>query len=184
MKYILKANNGSSLFAMTDFSVPQVNKTSGEPDLDIMDLVKEVAGLPSDANAIIDSIESLLSTKSVKSPSSIKSAYLSILRAINTAKFNQEEYKKTQTFVENNKGMNELAIDKYGRVMVLTENGYDQIDIQKYLKNPSKYYALTNKELLQQRSEVQGFNNNLLNVVSNGIGIEKVNDMYKDEREK
>lgn len=154
---------------------------------DLFSLLKDVNGLPNDMQYLIRQIQNMYKSASLFGTNEFNNSTLANLYAqniykIKVANFNRVEYDKAYTEVEKNKGLNEIAIDTYGRVW-----GYDEDKkltnqtINDYLKDP-KFTPLTNKELLNLRANSIGFtfNNDPLDIVSNGIGLEEVNNIIKN----
>jgi len=99
-----------------------------------------------------------------------------------TANFNNKEFEKAYNAVSANGGINEFAINERGQLFCTNgENDFKLIKPED-LKDNEGYTPLTNAELLKLRAYNTdlAFNNSILGVVQNGIGIETVNKYIKD----
>lgn len=157
---------------------------------DLLKLIGGMKGLPSDISKIVSDLQDIYSETSLYSngslnPQSLITTYLSTLQKMKVAEFNENQYKQAKESVEKNDGLHEFAIDSAGRIVVQSqENGaikhmtlkdfYDQGDDPEYL-------PLTNSNLLYYRAEHPDFayKNDILEVVSNGIGQEKVTELLQ-----
>lgn len=157
---------------------------------DIFKLLNGLKGLPSDTGKLISDLQSIYSEASLYNngeldSSSLVTTYLSTLQKMKTAEFNEGQYKSAKETVEENDGLHEYAIDSSGRVVVQSQKDgkikhmtldqfYDQGDDPEYL-------PLTNSNLLYYRAQDPSFafKNDLLDVVSNGIGQAKVTEMIQ-----
>lgn len=163
--------------ATTTTSTPSTNASSSGSitDKDLLEMLGKIDGLPSDMNAIFDSISTIYELPSV-SASSLNQRYLQALQNVKIATFNKKEFDKAYKIVNDNGGLNEVAITDQGKLVVTDSKGkISSITIDTYNKNRDKYQALTNSNLLDLRAQNHPMDNSLLNVVSNGIGMESVN---------
>lgn len=155
---------------------------------DLFSLLKEVDGLPNEMEYITNSIQRMYQASSILGTdgigtSSLSSMYAQITYNIKSANFNKKEYDKAYKQAEKNQGINELAITESGKVVVKDEKDeMKQVPVSDFLKNQDKYIPLTNSNLLQMRAWDKRFvnNNMILDIVSNGIGMEKVHSMIKE----
>lgn len=155
---------------------------------DLFSLLKDVDGLPNDMQAIMNDIQTMYQNASLFgsdefSTSQIANIYAQNVYAIKNANFNKKEYDKAYAEVEKNKGLNEIAIDEYGRLTVYdSDQKLKQITVNEYLKNQDKYQPLTNSNLLYMRAHSPKLvnDNTVLDVVSNGIGMETVTNLIKN----
>jgi len=117
--------------------------------------------------------------------------YLGSLYKTKVAGYNKKEYDNAYQIVKNNKGLSEFAITDSGSLVVQDkETGrFSTIKVQEYLANPEafnssvgKYAVQTNSNLLYWRahSKNQAFNNGVFSIVENGIGLEKVAELVKN----
>ena len=152
---------------------------------ELIQLLNKVDGLPNDMQAIGNSIINSLQLQALGGTASdIASAYLSNLIQVKQASFNKKEYDKAYKIVANNGGLNEYAITPSGGLIALDKDTEQMIQIspQEYLNNTGKYEAMTNSNLLYLRSNSSSYamKNQILETVSNGIGLGEVNKMIKE----
>lgn len=158
------------------------DKKGNDDLINILKMLKEYDGMPNDINAIYDDVKKLISSgQEILSSGQINTAFLDIMKKANFAKFNSNLYKTVQNDIIAKGGLNEIAISERGFVLTYGENGNPKfITVDDY--DPSKHHLLTNSEILKIRAENPNlaFNNGGLNIVSNGIGMNKVADMLED----
>lgn len=206
MKIIPKKQQGGSFLSLfADYTPLAPSKpTSGETssakktkedsdkgklsEKDLFSLLKDVDGLPNDMRAIVNNIQTMYQNASLFgnddfSTGSLANMYTQNVYQIKEANFNKKEYDKAYQEVEKNKGLNEFAIDERGQLTVYdSEQKLKQISVNEYLQNQDKYHALTNSNLLYMRAHSPELvnNNNVLDIVSNGIGMETVTKMIQE----
>ena len=154
---------------------------------DLFELVSKVDGLPNDTRALVSSLQNMFQMQQITGTSDVSdlaSTYLSNLYQIKMASYNKKEYDKAYTEVTKNGGLNEYAITASGQVIVMDENdNLKQISVSELLKGTSKYRPLTNSNLLYLRAYQPEYinNNQILNTVANGIGMEQVDKMIREK---
>lgn len=152
-------------------------------DKDLLELLKDLNGLPSDIATITNSLQNFYIDQQYNpfhSTSNIASRYASIIAQVKTAKFNHEQYKEAQDQVIKNGGINEYAIDEHGRLYCMNSEGDVKLLRAEQLKDNSEYQALTNSELLHYRAHNLPFKNEMLSIVKNGIGMKAVTNMIQE----
>ena len=152
-------------------------------DKDLVELLKDLDGLPSDIAKITNSLQNFYINQQYNpyyNTSSIASRYASIMAQIKTAKFNHEQYKEVQDQVIKNGGINEYAIDEHGRLYCMNSEGNVKLLKAEQLQSNSEYQPLTNSELLHYRAHNIPFKNEMLSIVKNGIGIKTVTNMIQE----
>lgn len=162
-------------------------KDDGVTDKDVLKMVSEIDGLPSDTNEIIKNLSWLykqdnLFNKGKINSSSISTRYLQAIRQIKNANFNRKEYDSALETVKANGGLNEVAITTTGNIVVQdTEGDIKQVSTDDYLNNRDKYFALKNSDLLYLRahSDAMANKNDIFNTVKNGIGISTINKLIQ-----
>lgn len=165
------------------------SKSSSKVGLkDLLGLVKELKGLPVDQNIVTQQIQkmyddaSLFSSNGELSTGDLISTYLSALRSIRMAEFNQQEYKDVREQVVKEGGYNEIAIDTQGKIYIQNQKSgaIDRITPEQYngIKDKENYQVLTNANLLYYRANNPdfAFNSDIFSIVSNGIGMGKITD--------
>lgn len=154
---------------------------------DLFELVSKVDGLPNDTRALVSNLSNMFQMQQLTGTADIAdlaSTYLANLYQIKMASYNKKEYDKAYTEVTKNGGLNEYAITASGQVIVLDEDdNLQQISVSELLKGTGKYRPLTNSNLLYLRAYQPEYinNNQILNTVSNGIGMEQVDKMIREK---
>ena len=208
MKPILKLQSGDSLpfvdnmpfqgaarSTASESNGSDSGSSSGKGDNDVglktlLNLVKELDGLPVDTTLVAQSIKEMYNEASLYnnghlSTDDLVTTYLSALQKIKVAKFNEAQFNTAQKEVTEKGGLHEIAIDEHGRLFVqdVESGAMNKMTIEEFkqLKDeePNKYEALTNSNLLYYRAHSPqfAFNNNILRVVSNGIGEKQVTEL-------
>lgn len=158
------------------------DSASGElTSKDLYTMLKEkLKGLPSDVNIAMNQLKQLEQLTQMDFDGSftqnIESKYLSTLQTMNNLSFSREQYDKAMETVKSNGGLNEAAIDQYGQVYVT--NGKDFKLMSPEEAKQSGWTIVTNQDLLYMRAndaDLAG-NDKILNVVNNGIGIDKITE--------
>ena len=208
MKPILKLQSGDSLpfvdnmpfqgaarSTASESNGSDSDSSSGKGDNDVglktlLNLVKELDGLPVDTTLVAQSIKEMYNEASLYnnghiSTDDLVTTYLSALQKIKVAKFNEAQFNTAQKEVTEKGGLHEIAIDEHGRLFVqdVESGAMNKMTIEEFkqLKDeePNKYEALTNSNLLYYRAHSPqfAFNNDILRVVSNGIGEKQVTEL-------
>lgn len=208
MKPILKLQSGDSLpfvdnmpfqgaarSTASESNGSDSGSSSGKGDNDVglktlLNLVKELDGLPVDTTLVAQSIKEMYNEASLYnnghiSTDDIVTTYLSALQKIKVAKFNEAQFNTAQKEVTEKGGLHEIAIDEHGRLFVqdVESGAMDKMTVEEFKQlkeeEPNKYEALTNSNLLYYRAHSPqfAFNNGILRVVSNGIGEKQVTEL-------
>lgn len=208
MKPILKLQSGDSLpfvdnmpfqgaarSTASESNGSDSGSSSGKGDNDVglktlLNLVKELDGLPVDTTLVAQSIKEMYNEASLYNNGHINTddivtTYLSALQKIKVAKFNEAQFNTAQKEVTEKGGLHEIAIDEHGRLFVqdVESGAMDKMTVEEFKqlkdKEPNKYEALTNSNLLYYRAHSPqfAFNNGILRVVSNGIGEKQVTEL-------
>ena len=208
MKPILKLQSGDSLpfvdnmpfqgaarSTASESNGSDSGSSSGKGDNDVglktlLNLVKELDGLPVDTTLVAQSIKEMYNEASLYnnghlSTDDLVTTYLSALQKIKVAKFNEAQFNTAQKEVTEKGGLHEIAIDEHGRLFVqdVESGAMDKMTVEEFKQlkeeEPNKYEALTNSNLLYYRAHSPqfAFNNNILRVVSNGIGEKQVTEL-------
>ena len=148
---------------------------------DLYTMLKEkLKGLPNDVNIAMNQLQQLEQLTSMDFDGSftqnIESKYLSTLQTMNQLSFSREQYDKALDNVKSNGGLNEAAIDQYGQVYMT--NGKDYKLMSPKEAKQSGWKQMTNQDLLYLRANDPSLSgkDEILNVVNNGIGIDKVTE--------
>ena len=139
-------------------------------------------GLPSDVEQFLTMINglgnSVLGGRVNPRQTSIQMSQIN--GTLNRIAFNKQEYDRVMKEVTSNGGLNEYAISSTGRLIVQDQEGQiKQLTPEEFKKDMDKYMPLTNSDLASLRSlnGSMAFNNGVLNVISNGIGMGKINEL-------
>lgn len=148
---------------------------------DLYTMLKEkLKGLPSDVNIAMNQLQQLEQLTQMDFDGSftqnIESKYLSTLQTMNDLSFSRDQYDKAMETVKSNGGLNEAAIDQYGQVYVT--NGKDFKLMSPEEAKQSGWIIVTNQDLLYMRANDANLagNDKILNIVNNGIGIDKITE--------
>ena len=157
-------------------------------DKDLATMLKDIDGLPNDMTQIANSISDLysLGSSGLLPQQDMMNLYISSLLKVKIAGFNKNEYEEAYKRATENDGLSEIGIASDGRhvyVRDINDSQIKAVNVTDFMKNQRKYQAITNGELLQIRanSPQMAFNNDILRVVENGIGMEKVQSMLKSQ---
>lgn len=170
--------------------VEDKDETKGKiTEEDIFKMLDKVDGLPNEMKELTESIMNMYNsvTLFIKNPefssSKLANMYAQNMYKLKQANFNKKEYDEAFKEVQANKGLNEIAINSSGGIYVYTrDRELKEITVDDYLNNRSEYMPITNKRLLDLRAQDPNFiyNNEVFQVVENGIGIEKVNQLIRE----
>lgn len=156
-------------------------------DKEVLDMVEKIKGLPNDTTELISDLRYFYKVKNLYDNGTINSSqlsdrFLSTLQKLKIADFNKLEYDKAYDKVNQSGGLGEVAITDSGKIVVKNEDGIQQISSKDYLNNPDKYQVLTNSNLLYLRAHDPNFSyqNEILGVVENGIGLSSINKMIEE----
>lgn len=170
------------------------DKDDSDEDLttkDILTLLKDMDGLPSDMQIIIQSLKNFqmqnkMDPFGMSSSSDIASRYISLINKIKVANFNKDEYNQAFNQLKGNGGLNEFAITSEGMLIGMNaEKDFSYFSVKDVMDGKHQeggYQLLTNSNLLYLRanSTDAAFNHKLTTVAQNGIGIETVNKLITD----
>lgn len=160
----------------------------GEEDLgikDLLNLIKDVKGLPNDSAYLAKQINSLLTRASVLplSTSDIAAAYAQIFLSIQNAEHHKQEYTNAYNEAKAKGALSEVAITDDGMIAVLDiqSKKITAVPIQK-ARESNKYRPLTNSDLLNLNSQNSKytFDISLLDIVENGIGSIKIDEYIRN----
>lgn len=157
--------------------------TAAKDKLDmIKELFKSIQGLPIDASKVYSQITGLLSKYKAfgeeMSTDDIASMYLSAMNQIIHLKYSQDAYNKAHAQAVANDALNEIAVGSNGELYVQNmETGEIKRTSSSSLKDlEGNWNPLNNSQLLTMRAHSPNlaFNDDIFNVVNNGIGLTKI----------
>jgi hypothetical protein len=182
--------NFTPIFATSETGTPKETKETKDKgeDLttkDILELLKDIDGLPSDIDSIQASLSDFVLTDQMDplgldSSSSIASRYMNLIGKIKKAKANREWYDKAYDKLRNDGALNEYAVDSTGHFIGMNEQGEfarftaDQVADGEI----SNYQLLTNSNLLDIRARYPNaaFNSNLIMEAANGVSMNQITE--------
>ena len=188
--------NFTPIFATSETGATSQTQTKADSDedlttKDILTLLKDMDGLPSDMQIIVQSLRNFqmqdrMDPMGMSSSSDIASRYISLINKIKVANFNKNEYNQAFNQLKGNGGLNEFAITSEGLLIGTNAEGdfsyFSAKDVMEGKHKEEGYQLLTNSNLLYLRanSTEAAFNHKLTTVAQNGIGIETVNKLITD----
>lgn len=208
MKLIPKRQNGGSFLSLFADYIPLNNnsqptqssqqtksKSRREDDnekgklteKDLFTLLKDVDGLPNEMRALVSDIQRMYSQQSLYEndidTSGLANLYAQNIYKLKHANFNKAEYDKAYKEAEKNEGLNEFAISASGKMIVYDKDkNMTQVSVSEFLNNQEEYSPVTNSNLLWLRAHDPSFvnNNQIFDIIQNGIGINKVEELIRD----
>ena len=182
-----------SIFGDSKASTPTTTAAE-EPDTtkgritekDLFSTLSQMDGLPSDMQMITEHLDNMYDYNTVSAaisdPSGLASKYSQVVQYIKIANFNKKEWDNAAKQVTLNKGLNEIATTTNGKIVAFDdENKVHYLSVSEYVNNTDKYNAVTNERLLKMRAENKAlaYNNDVFEIINNGIGIEKVRELIQ-----
>lgn len=180
------------VFATSEAGIPapavESKKIAKGADLttkDILELLKDVDGLPSDINAIQSALSNfLLADKmdplGLDSSSNIAARYMKLIGQIKTAKTNKAWYDKAYDKLRESGALNELAVDSRGSFIGMNREGdFARFTAEQVAsKDIGDYQLLTNSELLDLRANTPfaPFDANLIMQAANGVSMGQITE--------
>ena len=190
VQYIPTSTNttaGAYTPAVASSSESRSSSRSEKDELNIKDVLKvfeNVKGLPIDVQYVLNDFkqmfedDTLFSFTGKPSYSSLVTYYLNNIGKFNALGHSKELYDEARKELIANNSLDEIAIDRNGRIIVSTENGIDAVTMDEFKKG--NYTALSNRELLNLRQTKLPFGDSIYNTMT-GVGmdsvIKKVNDI-------
>lgn len=157
------------------------SRSSTEKDeLSIKDVLKvfdNVKGLPIDVQYVLKDFkqmfedDTLFSFSGKPSYSSLVSYYLNNIGKFNMLAQSKEHYEEARKELVANNSLDEIAIDRNGRVVVSDGEGIDAVTLDEFKKG--SYKALTNRELLNLRQTKLPFGDSIYSTMT-GVGMDQV----------
>lgn len=153
---------------------------SEKDELSIKDVLKvfdNVKALPVDVQYVLKDFkqmfedDTLFSFTGKPSYSTLVNYYLNNIGKFNMLAFSKEMYDKTREKLVANDSLDEIAVDRTGKVVVSNGDSLDAITLDEYKKGD--YVALTNRELLNLRQTKMPFGDAIYNTMT-GVGMDQV----------
>lgn len=160
-------------------------ESSDLTDKDLLKMLEKLDGLPNDMQALTKVLQDFYIDQQYSpfpNTANIASRYLQALLMMKDANFNKKQYDNAFNTIVNNGGINELAINERGQLICVNKDGDFKYLKPEQLAQTSDYQPVTNSELLRLRAYNPElvYDNKILGVVSNGIGINSVIKYIKD----
>ena len=162
--------------------------TAAKDKLDmIKELFKQVQGLPIDVSKVYQEISGVLNKAKAfgeeLSTDDLASMYLNVMNRMSQLKYSQEAFEKAKSLATSNEALNEIAVGVHGEMVLQDlETGKVKIGtIADWQKSNKKLNPLTNDQILELRAKSPNmvFNDDILGIVNNGVGINKVSAQIK-----
>lgn len=157
------------------------SSSSSKDDISIKDVLKVfegVKGLPVDVDYVINDFKQmfqddiLFGISGKPSYSNLVNYYLHNVNRFNALRRGEETYDKVREQLVANNSLDEIAIDRHGRVLVTNEKGdLDAVTLEELKKGD--YKALSNRDLLDIRQTKLPFGDNIYSNMT-GVGMEDV----------
>ena len=156
------------------------SKSSDKDELNIKDVLKvfdNVKGLPIDVQYVLKDFkqmfedDTLFSFSGKPSYSSLVNYYLNNIGKFNALGHSKELYDEARKELIANNSLDEIAIDRNGRIVVSTGEGIDAVSVNEFKKGD--YTALTNRELLNLRQTKLPFGDSVYNTMT-GVSMDQV----------
>lgn len=159
---------------------------------DLFSMLKDLDGLPNEMQTLVVNLTNTLRIAKITGQDDINdlaTTYLTNLYKLKQAKYNRDLFKDTYTRAVENDSLNDIAITLNGNVLVLDKDKkITSLRPEQWaqVKESGEYQPLTNSNLLWYRSHHPEYvnNNQVLQIVENGIGLEQVHKMIKDRFQK
>ena len=152
--------------------------TKGElTQKDILEMLKDIDGLPNDMQAIVGNLMNTLQYSNLTgvSTQSLANMYLSNLYQVKVAAQNKNEYDKIMEEAQKDGTLQEPTFVG-DNLLVLKEDGISQVSLSDYLANQGSYTPLTVSNLAHLRKYNPEFVNNqkILDVINNSMSFERI----------
>lgn len=183
---------GESSYAQSTTSSSSSGKsekdTAAKDKLDmIKELFKNIKGLPVDvAKVYQDIIGTLNKAKAFGeelSTDDLASMYLSSMQKMAQLKYSEDAYEKAKALATQNEALNEIAVGTSGEMVFqnLNTGEYKIGTIGSKMFKDKEWNPLTNDQILELRAKSPNmvFNDQMFNIVNNGVGLNKISAEIK-----
>ena len=164
-------------------------KQDGITDKDLVKALDSLDALPNEVKEITAEIQNFILDQSMSlgevDPTKMSLRYAALVGKMKIAKFNSEQYKDAFNQIKSNGGIHEIAVDTDGYVFCRSRQNPDDFErftAEEYIANYRDYKALTNQELLELRAQSPSLidNNEVLKIVSNGMGLQGIQQLINN----
>ncbi len=183
---------GESSYAQSNTSSSGSGKsekdTAAKDKLDmIKELFKNIKGLPVDVAKVYQDIMGTLNKARALgeelSTDDIASMYLSSMQKMAQLKYSEDAYEKAKALATQNEALNEIAVGTSGEMVFqnLNTGEYKIGTIGSKMFKDKEWNPLTNDQILELRAKSPNmvFNDQMFNIVNNGVGLNKISAEIK-----
>ena len=165
-------------------ATPAKEKDDSLSQKDMLDMISKIDGLPNDMQVIASNLKDMFQMTQYTGTRNLADAFISNIYQLKVAAFNKKEYEDSKNLVTKNGGLEEIPITTNGRIIALNNDGVpEEVSVGDYIKyKNTKYTPITNANLLYLRSHSPQYanRNTILEVVNNGIGMDKVHQLISE----
>lgn len=152
------------------------SKESGKlTEKDLLMAIKDLDALPSDSAKLYDQMVDFIRMQEMGfiDPSMLATQFIRMQQHMKDSVYRKGAFEEAYKNVKENNGLNEYAVTDTGDIVVAdNDGGIKFASIEQVLSG--EYKPLTNSDLLRLRAESYAGNDTLTQIVSNGIGMEKI----------
>lgn len=152
------------------------SKESGKlTEKDLLMAIKDLDALPSDSAQLYDQMVDFVRMQEMGfgDPSMLATQFIRMQQHMKDSVYRKKTFEEAYNNVKENNGLNEYAVTDTGDIVVASNDGGIKFaSIEQVLSG--EYRPLTNSDLLRLRAESYAGNDTLTQIVSNGIGMEKI----------
>ena len=183
---------GESSYAQSTTSSSSSGKsekdTAAKDKLDmIKELFKNIKGLPVDVAKVYQDIMGTLNKAKAfgeeLSTDDLASMYLSSMQKMAQLKYSEDAYEKAKALATQNEALNEIAVGTSGEMVFqnLNTGEYKIGTIGSKMFKDKEWNPLTNDQILELRAKSPNmvFNDQMFNIVNNGVGLNKISAEIK-----
>ena len=183
---------GESSYAQSNTSSSGSGKsekdTAAKDKLDmIKELFKNIKGLPVDVAKVYQDIMGTLNKAKALgeelSTDDIATMYLSSMQKMAQLKYSEDAYEKAKALATQNEALNEIAVGTSGEMVFqnLNTGEYKIGTIGSKMFKDKEWNPLTNDQILELRAKSPNmvFNDQMFNIVNNGVGLNKISAEIK-----
>lgn len=162
--------------------------TAAKDKLDmIKELFKNIKGLPVDVAKVYQDIMGTLNKAKAfgeeLSTDDLASMYLSSMQKMAQLKYSEDAYEKAKALATQNEALNEIAVGTSGEMVFqnLNTGEYKIGTIGSKMFKDKEWNPLTNDQILELRAKSPNmvFNDQMFNIVNNGVGLNKISAEIK-----
>ena len=153
----------------------------------IKELFKNIKGLPVDVAKVYQDIMGTLNKAKAfgeeLSTDDLASMYLSSMQKMAQLKYSEDAYEKAKALATQNEALNEIAVGTSGEMVFqnLNTGEYKIGTIGSKMFKDKEWNPLTNDQILELRAKSPNmvFNDQMFNIVNNGVGLNKISAEIK-----